>query len=399
MQDIADKLLSLISRLGPEIVHDHRRCEACIRDLLGERNKREAAVLIGAVRLRAAEELLAHRSTASITISVTRLVERLHDEAGFDRDLCQWAIATWAHAVGLGAIPQTSDGISIAVGRTGPQNFGVPTSVSAGRAAVSSLAVLDAANPLQGGRVGWWGFAKFFLLISIGVIALCALAVFYDGYQTRGETFPRPASSSSEAPQAQAAASPRVGSDAFANGKAAYERRSYSEALGLLMTASKLNDGRAELLIGRIFANGDGVSQDYGTAFQFFRLALQHGENGAWSHLGQMYLHGEGVPQDDALALKDFRSGAETGDARAQGLLGLMLAMGQGGSVDAKQAFDWFSKAAAQGDADGQTNLAISYLKGSGVAPDRMVAKQWLQKAAAQGNKTATDLLRTLDNG
>ncbi|MGN6876123.1 tetratricopeptide repeat protein, partial [Neisseria sp. P0021.S007] len=46
--------------------------------------------------------------------------------------------------------------------------------------------------------------------------------------------------------------------------------------------------------------------------------------------LGVMYADGEGVRQDYAEALKWYRKAAEQGDARAQSDLGLMYANGQG---------------------------------------------------------------------
>ena len=63
-----------------------------------------------------------------------------------------------------------------------------------------------------------------------------------------------------------------------------------------------------------------------------------------------MYANGEGVPQDYVEAVKWFRKAAEQGDAVAQNNLGAMHDNGTGVPEDDVQAYAWFNIAAAQGD-------------------------------------------------
>ena len=78
-----------------------------------------------------------------------------------------------------------------------------------------------------------------------------------------------------------------------------------------------------------MYADGEGVSQDYGEAVRWYRLAAEQGEAIPQFNLGVMYDGGEGVPQDDREAVRWFRLvrlAAEQDFAGAQFNLGLMYA-------------------------------------------------------------------------
>ena len=68
--------------------------------------------------------------------------------------------------------------------------------------------------------------------------------------------------------------------------------------------------------------------------------------------LGLMYAEGEGVPQDYAEAMKWYRKAADQRLAAAQFNLAAMYYHGEGVPQDYVQAHMWVSLAAAQGDAD-----------------------------------------------
>ena len=61
-----------------------------------------------------------------------------------------------------------------------------------------------------------------------------------------------------------------------------------------------------------------------------------------------MYADGDGVPQDYAEALRWYGLAAEQGDANAQYGLGLMYANGWGVPKENVEAHMWFNLAAAQ---------------------------------------------------
>ena len=57
-------------------------------------------------------------------------------------------------------------------------------------------------------------------------------------------------------------------------------------------------DADAQLNVGRIYANGVGVSQDDAAAAKWYRLASEQGQADAQVFLGMAYETGRGVPQD-----------------------------------------------------------------------------------------------------
>jgi len=100
--------------------------------------------------------------------------------------------------------------------------------------------------------------------------------------------------------------------------------------------------------------------------------------------LGVMYAEGRGVTQDDAQAVNWHRKAAEQGYAMAQILLGIRYREGRGVPQDDVQAVDWYRKAAEQGYAPAQLNLGVMYAEGLGAPQDYMQAHMWLNLATVR---------------
>ena len=83
---------------------------------------------------------------------------------------------------------------------------------------------------------------------------------------------------------------------------AAYERQDYSAALQLCRPLAEHGDARAQLSLGGMYYNGQGVQQDYPEAAKWTRKAAEQGYAPAQAHLGVLYWNGQGVPQDVVLA-------------------------------------------------------------------------------------------------
>jgi len=76
--------------------------------------------------------------------------------------------------------------------------------------------------------------------------------------------------------------------------------------------------------------------------------------------LGYMYKNGEGVSQDYTKALDWYTKAAEQGFAKAQYNLGLIYVEGgEGIPQDYNKGLDWLTKAAEQGLAEAQANWGI----------------------------------------
>lgn len=83
-----------------------------------------------------------------------------------------------------------------------------------------------------------------------------------------------------------------------------------------------------------------------------FEDALKMAEQGdaeAQVRLGTMYYDGQGVTQDYKQAVNWYKKAAEQGHAGAQHNLGFVYAEGQGVTQDLKLAYVWSSLAASQG--------------------------------------------------
>ncbi len=94
------KLAELVRRYGPEIAGDARRCEALLRDACPQ-HKREIVVLVSAAKESVGIELLNNSSGVPKEVLLSRLAKRLHDNLGMAEDFAQWAVESWALALGI----------------------------------------------------------------------------------------------------------------------------------------------------------------------------------------------------------------------------------------------------------------------------------------------------------
>lgn len=88
----------------------------------------------------------------------------------------------------------------------------------------------------------------------------------------------------------------------FLDGEAAYERGDYETAYRLFKPLAEQGYGGAQYMLGVIYANGKGVTQDYTEAAKWYRKAAEQGVPFAQYALGNNYYHGQGVQQDYVLA-------------------------------------------------------------------------------------------------
>jgi len=128
---------------------------------------------------------------------------------------------------------------------------------------------------------------------------------------------------------------------------------------------------------------------DYATALKEWTVLAERGVAEAQHNLGRMYNNGQGVTQDYKKAVKWYRKSVEQGFAMAQSNLGMMYSKGHGVVQDNKEAVKWFHKAAAQGRAKAQSNLGVMYGNGQGVIQDNVYAHMWFNIAASNGNTDA----------
>ncbi len=128
-------------------------------------------------------------------------------------------------------------------------------------------------------------------------------------------------------------------------------------AVAMLLATTLSAPARADFNDG-VVAHAMG---DYDRALQtLLPLAETSDHAFAQYYVGVMYANGQGVSQDYKLAAKWYRGAAEKGIAAAQTKLGLLYAEGLGVPRDMEFAYAWFTVAAKLGNAAGAEHLARS---------------------------------------
>jgi len=175
-----------------------------------------------------------------------------------------------------------------------------------------------------------------------------------------------------------------------------------------LQAKAEAGDAKAQLELGKAYANGDGVSQDDAVATKWIRMAAEGGNADAQYALGTMYRNGDCVAQDKAEALKWYRKAARQNHADAMYSLGTAYYNGDGVDIDDAAAYAWFTLAKQAGsegavealkraDAElkpivilrGWKEIAKIYEKGDVLQQDQAEAARWWWKAAEEGDDEA----------
>jgi hypothetical protein len=169
----------------------------------------------------------------------------------------------------------------------------------------------------------------------------------------------------------------------------AYRRGDDATAFRIVRQLAKQGVAAGQALFGAMYAEGAGVTQNYGEAMKWYRKAADQGLAGAQALLGAMYAEGTAVPQNYGEAMKWYRKAAHQGEAFAQASLGFMYEHGKGVTQNYGEALRWYRKAAEQGNADAQILLGAMYAEGRGVPQNYVNASLWFNLSAAQGNSLA----------
>jgi len=126
-----------------------------------------------------------------------------------------------------------------------------------------------------------------------------------------------------------------------------------------LLEQAKKGDAPAQNNLGRMYAQGKGVPQDYIAAVKWFSKSAEQGIVEAQCSLGWSYYQGHGVPMDYAEAMKWSRMSAERGYPNAQHTLGDMYEKGRGVAQNLEEAYKWYNLAAARSTDNDQRNEYI----------------------------------------
>ena len=183
----------------------------------------------------------------------------------------------------------------------------------------------------------------------------------------------------------------------FANGQGVAQ--DFAEAARLYSCAAAQGVVSAQCNLGNMFKAGQGVAQDYAEAVRLYRLAMAQGHAGAHFNLGYMFYTGEGVAQDFAEAARLYHLAAAQGHTVSQFNLGYLFYTGEGVAQDFAKAARLYRLAALQGHKDAQFRLGCMFANGQGVAQDNQESERLFRLAAAQGHEDAQHFLVSTGRG
>lgn len=166
----------------------------------------------------------------------------------------------------------------------------------------------------------------------------------------------------------------------------AYNIGNYKKTLMLIEPLAGLGNPRAQVMLGRCYENGLGVTQNMAVAAQWFQLAAEQNDPEAQVLLAYCYEVGAGVPKDPQQVMNLMTRAAMSGNAEAQFNLAINYSQGiYGAPKNETESFRWASLAAQQGYAQAERFLGACYEYGFGVNADQALANEWYAKAEAQG--------------
>ena len=112
---------------------------------------------------------------------------------------------------------------------------------------------------------------------------------------------------------------------------------------------------------------------DYATALQLLRPLAESGNPEAQINLGNMYFDGNGVPLDYAQSVKWYSLAADQGNTDAQIALGFLYKYGEAVRFDYVQSYKWFDLAGSDSDRD----IVATMMTPAQIAEAQKLVREW----------------------
>lgn len=141
-----------------------------------------------------------------------------------------------------------------------------------------------------------------------------------------------------------------------------YERGNLSGAYDQYRNAAEAGSPRAQYILGRMYAEGDGIARNSAEAIRWIREAAGSDYPAADFEMGLRYLTGDGLPQDHLQAVEHFKKAAGNEHEISMYHLGFAYTLGLGVAPDSQEALRWFRMASAYG-----INVDQNFLTQSGI--------------------------------
>ncbi|MCA9395044.1 MAG: SUMF1/EgtB/PvdO family nonheme iron enzyme [Candidatus Omnitrophica bacterium] len=158
------------------------------------------------------------------------------------------------------------------------------------------------------------------------------------------------------------AAEQRVGAQAYALAKDAYDKGNNEEGLKYLRQAADAGHAESQYILGMKYYNGGQIPKDDRLSFEWTEKAAKQGHVAAAFQMYSKYIRGTGVEKNEKKAHKYLRQSME------------------GGNTDVSAKF----------------LLAQNYWYGWGTKKNPLLAVNWLRQAAAEGHANAIKMLESV---
>ncbi|KAJ6230798.1 activator of c kinase protein [Anaeramoeba flamelloides] len=159
-------------------------------------------------------------------------------------------------------------------------------------------------------------------------------------------------------------------------------------ALGLIHEKAE-SDPKYQLLLGVLYAEGNGVKKNEKLSFKITRKAALAGNSTACRLVGVKYYKGTGVEKNHTKSFQWLTKAAFSGDSRCENSLGFSYQNGIGTKKDFHRSLRLFRSSAKKGNTAGVNSLGYSYEQGFGVEANHQKSLKYYQLAGIGENSQA----------
>lgn len=167
------------------------------------------------------------------------------------------------------------------------------------------------------------------------------------------------------------------------DGLIAYVTGNFVAAHGLLKPLAEQDVALAQLFMGRMYTEGNGVSINCDRAVEYLKQAAETGNADAAFDLAVFAENGRCAPKNESAALAWYELAAKNGDARAPNAIGIIYLGQREIARDLNKAAFWFRRGANVFDADAYYHLGEMYAEGQNVPKDPIEAYMWFDLSAS----------------
>jgi len=166
----------------------------------------------------------------------------------------------------------------------------------------------------------------------------------------------------------------------------AYLLGQYEKARYEALVAASDGNPKAQMLLGQLYFNGEGVDRDLAHALYWYNKAAESGFADAQFRLGMLYHSGKnGVERNLDSAYKWLTKALENGRQDAKEILEWLYKTEQGNVVNLDENIEVLKQVAASGNQQARYLLSQKMIKGEGMPQDKIGALKMLTEDAQIG--------------